>query len=190
MIPVFGAAELVMEARERVFPSAPRYHLVTPAGEFVGSVRARREVLWGLTRTFTRLAGQRAARLVVLDAHGNHILDISKGRLGALGRLRVEVTLANGVPIGSVAGRLRLSRAILTLRDPGGVALAELHLSYAQRYELHDQQGHEIGRMSHRIMPATGAWRVYDISFDPSAAVAVRALSLASLVCMDLRLLF
>jgi hypothetical protein len=195
VIALLEAADLIMEATDHRMASTGAYRFVTPSGEALGSIQEVLSVSRSLGRFMSHRPGFGPARLQVVDADGNAILDIDKKRLRALGTLDVRVSLADGTALGSADGRVKLRRLVIALRNPAGVVLAELRGGASSQYELVDAHGDAMGKLARQLPTQATApwprdvWRSYKISFSPSAGIAVRALAFAALVSLDLRLL-
>jgi hypothetical protein len=191
VIALFEAAQLVVETVERPVAQLAAYRLVTPSGELLAAVREHGSPVRSVVRHLGAHASPHA-RLDLVDAAGSHILDIEKGKVGVLGRLHLSVSLADGVPLGVAAGAGRGTRPKLTLHDPAGGLLGE-YRGDIRRHQVLDPRGVEIGSLTRRMVSRDGPMppgvgRAYDVSFSAAAGVAVRALALASLTAIDMRL--
>jgi hypothetical protein len=190
VVALLDADELVLETVERPVAQLAAYRLVTPSGALLGAVREHGTPL----RSLNRLLGARRspkAHFDVVDADGSHLLDVEKDKVGVRGRLRLSVALANGTAVGSVEGTVRAGRPDLVLYDQAGSVVGKFR-GDVRRRELTDAGGGPSGTVTRRLMhdgplPA-GVARAYDVVFDPSAGVAVRGLTLAAAVSIDMPL--
>jgi hypothetical protein len=190
VIALFDTDKLVLETVERPLAQLRAYRLVTPAGMLLGAVREHGTPL----RSLNRLLGARGsprAHFDVVDADGSRLMDVEKERVGVLGRLRLSVALANGAAVGSVEGTVRTGRPDLILHDPAGNVVGQLR-GDVRRRELTDPRGRPSGSVTRMLthdgpLPP-GVARAYDVAFDRSAGVAVRGLTLAAAVSIDMPL--
>jgi hypothetical protein len=190
VIALLDADELVLETVERPFAQLGAYRLVAPSGALLGAVREQGTPLRSLSRQIGLRRSSRA-HFDIVDPDGSRLMDVAKEKVGVLGRLRFSVALANGAAVGSAEGTVRSGRPDLVLHDPAGSVVGQFR-GDVRRRELSDQAGSPIGSVTRRLthdgpLPA-GVARAYDVVFDPSAGVAVRGLTLAAAVSIDMPL--
>lgn len=189
MLELLTADALVVVRNSHPLDSEANCAILDGENSVVGAVRDRVGTGRFAARFFGLVGRDSRYEWDVLDADGNRVLDIVKAKEGLRGP-NPEVSLANGTPIGhATENRRRMTRPFappVRFSAPDGRGLGELVSVFGQQrtnptpmYRIQDPDGTDVGDIAIRINDDWG----FSLSFHPAAAIPVRALSIAYVVC-------
>lgn len=191
MIDTFLAARsgIGVHQRRKLMELRNQYELTDEAGQAAGRVEQVSQSAFTLiARVASDLDVVLPVTLEVRNTSDRTVMRLDKPWF----RMRVSVSDGDGRPVGTVAKRIRLGKAVFDLHDPSGAPVGEVRAENwrARDFRVDGPAGVEVARV-------TKQWRglatelftdadSYAVTFTPQADATTRALALASALSVDL----
>ena len=184
-----GRTGVGVHQRRKVFEMRNQYELTDEAGTRIGAVeQVGQSPFHFVARLLSDLDVVLPVTLQVTDAAGAVALTAHKPWF----RYRVSVSDGDGRPIGFVAKRVRLGKAVFDLLDPNGQPLGQMKAENwrARDFRIEGQASLEVARV-------TKKWRgvvtemftdadSYAVTFESTTGEPMRSLALAAALSVDL----
>ena len=184
-----GRSGIGVHQRRKLFEMRNQYELTDDAGQKIGLVeQVGQSPFQFAARLFSDLDVALPVTLQVLDGAGAVAFRVHKPWF----RYRVEVTDGEGRPIGFVAKRVRLGKAVFDLLDGNGQPLGQMR---AENWRARDFRVE--GPSSVEVARVTKQWRglatemltdadSYAVTFPSTTAEPIRSLALAAALSVDM----
>ena len=184
-----GRSGVGVHQRRKVFEMRNQYTLTDESGQPLGSIeQVDQSPFTFLARLFSDLDTALPVKLRVADTVGRPVLHLHKPWF----RYRVEVTAADGTPLGYVTKRIKIGKAAFSVTDPNGQPLGEMKSENwrARNFRIEGPSGSEVARV-------TKQWRglatemftdadSYAVTFESTTGEPLRSLALAAALSVDM----
>lgn len=138
---------IVVEQVRKLFEMRNQYGLFSTDGRRIGQIeQVEQSALHVLVRFMSDLDVALPTTLAIEDAAGQPILRMHKPWF----RWQVDVSRADGTPVGSIRKQVRLGKARFTLTGPDGAPAGEVHAQNwrARDFTVNDAQGQVVANVT------------------------------------------
>lgn len=138
---------IVVEQVRKLFEMRNQYGLFATDGRRIGQIeQVEQSVLQVLVRFMSDLDVALPTTLAIEDAAGQPILRMHKPWF----RWQVDVSRADGTPVGSIRKQVRLGKARFALTGPDGAPAGEVHARNwrARDFTVNDAQGQTVANVT------------------------------------------
>jgi len=184
---LLDAPTLVVKQKLKLIELKNEYDVYHPDGHRLGRVAQVRQSPFALlTRIFSDLDVALPVHLEVQDEAGRVLLHLSKPWF----RWVVDVSAADGTPLGSIGKQFRLGKARFRLTDPSGAPAGEIQARNwrAKDFSILDATGNQVGEVNKKFAGLRELFTdadTYVVHIDPRTAEPLRSLVLASCLTID-----